>query len=94
MGDVDHSGESASQGEKNLQSPLLNRRISSSEVDRKIKAIVAPLSTQLEMLIQSVRELSERSSTRFTEGNVASERSRSSGQRSDIYLFAEYDELY
>ena len=37
--------------------------------------------------MQSVRELSERSSTRSTEGIVASERSRFSGQRSDICIY-------
>ena len=57
--------------------------MSSREVDIKINAIVAPLSTQLEIIIQPVSELGERSSTRSTEGNVLSERSRSSGQLFD-----------
>ena len=57
--------------------------MSSSEVDRRIIAIVTPLATQLETVIQSIRELSERSSNRLTEGNLASERSKSSGQCSD-----------
>ena len=51
--DFHHSGESASEREDNLQSQSLDRRISSSEVDRKIKAIVAPLDTHLETLIQA-----------------------------------------
>ena len=83
IGDVHHSGESASEGEDNLQSQLLDRRLPSSEVDRGIDAIVAPLATQLVALIQSVRELSEESSNQSTEGNRASEQSRSSRQRSD-----------
>ena len=77
------SAESASDLEDNLQSQLLERRISSTELDRRITAIVAPLAIQLETLIQSVGELSERSFNRSTEGNVASERLGSSGQRSD-----------
>ena len=54
----------------------------SSEVDKRINAIVAPLATQLELLIQLVKELSERSSTRSTEGHRLSVRSRLFGQRS------------
>ena len=98
VGDVHHSGESASDGEENLRSQLLDRRMSSSEVDWRMSAIVTPISRQLEMpisrqlemLIQSGRELRERSSARRTEGNETSERSRSSGQRSDKYIFAFY----
>ena len=77
--------ESASDFDDDLQSQLLERKLSSGEVDKRINPIVAPLATQLETLIQSLRELSEKSSNRSTEGNVASERSRSSGQRSDNY---------
>ena len=68
----------AGDGEKHLCSQLLDRAW--LRVDRKINAIVAPISIQLEMLIQSVREINERSSTRSTEENVTSDRSRSSGQ--------------
>ena len=57
--------------------------VSSSEVDRRIDVILASLATQLETLLQSVRELSEESLSQSTERNAASERSRSSGQRSD-----------
>ena len=85
VGDVHPSGQSASEGEDNLQSQLLDRRMSSSEVDRIINAIGATLATQLETLIQSLGELSEKSSNRSTEGNAISERSRSSGQRSDTH---------
>ena len=46
----------------------------------------APLSTQLETLIQSVRELNERSSTRSPESYIASDRSKSSDQRSDNHI--------
>ena len=74
VGDAHNSGESASEIEENLQSQLIDRRFSSSEVDRRINGIVAPLGTPLETLIQSVKELSERSSNRATEGNAASER--------------------
>ena len=83
VGDAHASAESASDVEDKLQSQLLERKLSSSEVDRRMDAIIAPLTTQLETLIQSVKELSKRSSNRSTEGNVASERSRSSGQRPD-----------
>ena len=48
VGDIHHSGESASEGEDNLQSQLLDRRLSSGEVDRKINAISASLAMQLE----------------------------------------------
>ena len=44
-GDVHHSGETAADGEKNLRSQLLDRRMTSSEVDRRIKAFVALLFT-------------------------------------------------
>ena len=64
---------------------LLDRRMSSSEVDSGINGIIALLATELELLNQSVRELSERKWNRSTEGNAASERSRSSGQRSDSW---------
>ena len=84
--DVHHSGGSASEGEDNLHSQLQDRGLFSSAVDRRINAIVAPLATQLEAFIQSVRESSQRISNRWTEGNAASERSRSSCQRSDIFI--------
>ena len=38
-----YSGESAGEGEHNFQSQLLDRRMSSTERDRRINAIVAPL---------------------------------------------------
>ena len=41
VGDVHHSDESASEGEENLQSQLLDRRLFSTEVDWRINAIVA-----------------------------------------------------
>ena len=59
IGDAHVSAESASDAEDNLQSQLLERKLSSSEVDRRIKAIYAPLASQLETLIQSLRELSK-----------------------------------
>ena len=77
------SAESAADVADNLQSQALERRLSSIEVDGGINAMVAPLATQLETLVQSVRELIQRSSNPSTEGNVASDQSRSSGQRSD-----------
>ena len=72
--------------EDNIQSQLLERKLSSSEVDRRINATVAPLSTLFETMIQLIKELSERSSNRSIEGNVNSEQSESSGQHSDIHL--------
>ena len=50
-GDAHVSAESASDVEDNPQSQLLERKLSSSEIDRRINAIVAPLATQLETLI-------------------------------------------
>ena len=57
--------------------------MTSSKIDRRISAIVAPLCTHLEMLIQSVKQFNERISPRLTEGNVASDRLQLTGQRSD-----------
>ena len=44
--------------------------MTSKEIDSKINAVADPLSTQSEMLIQSLRELNERSLALSTEGNV------------------------
>ena len=76
MGFAPISLESASDAGYNLQSLLLERRLWSSEVDRRINAMVAPIATHLETLMQSVRKPSGRTSNRLTEKNVASERSR------------------
>ena len=89
IGDAHASAESRSDAADNLQSQLLDQKLSSSKVDRRINDMVAPLATQLETLIQSVRRLGERNSNRLTERNVASERSRSSVQRSDTGRFVE-----
>ena len=43
LGGVNHSGESGSDGEENLPAQLLDRGMTSSEIDRSINAIVAPL---------------------------------------------------
>ena len=83
VGDIHHLGEFTSEEEDTLQSQFLDRRMPSNEVDWRINAIVAPLATQLETLIQPMRELRERNSNRSTEGATVSERSRSSGRRSD-----------
>ena len=69
IGDAHVATESGSDTGDNLQSQLLDRKSSSSEIDRIINAIVAPLATQLEMLIQSVWGVGERSSNRSIEGN-------------------------
>ena len=71
LGVIHHSGESGGDEEENLLSQLFCRRTTSSEVDRKINSIVAPLSTQLGALILSMKEPNERNSTSSTEGNVA-----------------------
>ena len=73
LGDAHMSAESGSDAEDILQSQTLDRMLSSREVDRILHAIVAPLAMQQEALIQSIRELNERSSNRSTEGNVVSE---------------------
>ena len=84
VGDVHQSVESASDNEENLRSTLLDLRMTSSGIGRRINTIVARPSTQLETLIQSVRELNEGNSTRSTKGSIVFERSRSSDQRSHI----------
>ena len=83
VGEAHPSSECVSEREGSLQSFLLERRTSSSEVDKNIDAMVALLATQSEMLIQSVREFSERRLNRSTERNAAADRSRSSVRRSD-----------
>ena len=82
VGDAHVSAESTTDAEDNLQSQLLDRMLSSSEVYIRINTIVAPLATQLETLIHSIMDLSESNSKRSTDKNRTSERSRSSGQRS------------
>ena len=81
--DAHNSGESATDGEENPRSQAPDRRMTSSEIDRRINEIVAPLSTQLKTFIQSVRAHNQRSSTRTFEENVELDRSRSPGQRSE-----------
>ena len=76
VGDVHHLGESSSEVEDNFQSHLLERRMSSIEVDRRINAIVPVLATQLETLIQSVREISGRSSNRLKRTRYLNDRDR------------------
>ena len=56
-GDVHKSGESTGEGEDNLQSQLLNRRMSSSEVDRRTNGTVVLLATQFEMLVVCIKSL-------------------------------------
>ena len=77
-------GQLASEEEQNMRSLLLDHRIISSEKDRRINAIISPLFSQLEMLIQALRGLSKRNLTLSTERNIASERSSWTGQRSDM----------
>ena len=84
IGDAHNSGESATEGGDTLQSQLLDHRLSSCEIDRRMNAIVAPLVTQTETFIQSLREIHEKSWKRSSEGNAASERSRLSVQCSTV----------
>ena len=49
----------ASEGENNFHSHFLDRRMSLSEVERKINAVVGSLVSQSGTLIQSVRDLIE-----------------------------------
>ena len=51
LGDAHGSGESASDGEGNLRSQLLDRIKTASEIDRRINAIAAHLSTQFQLWI-------------------------------------------
>ena len=44
-GDAHNSGESAGDGEENMRPRLLDRRLTSTDIDLRINAIVAPLST-------------------------------------------------
>ena len=82
-GVVHASVEPASDGEDNLQSQLLEKNLSPSEVDRRLNAIVTLLATQIEALVQSVKELSGSGSNRSSERNAAPERSRSSDLQPD-----------
>ena len=91
FGDAHSLGESVSDGEENLRPQLRDRRMTSSEINRRINAIVVPLSTQVEMLTQLVRELNERNSTRSSEGKVACDRSRSSSHRCDTRCVVQLD---
>ena len=59
IGDAHLLVEPASDFEDNLQSKLLERKFSSSQVDKNINAIVAQLATQHETLMQSLRKLNE-----------------------------------
>ena len=76
LGDIHQSRESNSDGEENLRSQFLERSVIFSEVEKKINGIVASLFTDLEALVQSMRELNEKISIGSTEKNVASEQSR------------------
>ena len=78
MGEGHSLAESASGVEDNLQSQMLERT-SSSEDDRRLKTVFTPMTTPLETLIQSVKELSEKNSNPSVERNVASGQSRLSG---------------
>ena len=68
LGDTHCSGDADNDGKENLRLQKLEKTMISFEIDGRINGIVAPLSTQLEALIQSVRELSEKSSIRSNTG--------------------------
>ena len=84
FGEVNYSGESGSDSEGNFWSQSIDQIMTFFDVDTGTNAITSPLFSQLEALIQSLREFSNRSSIRSTEENMTSERSRSSGQHSDF----------
>ena len=69
LGDEHHLGKTGSVGGKNFRLQLLEGKMTSSEIDNRINAFVATLSTHLEALIQSVRELTKRSFTSSTKPN-------------------------
>ena len=60
IGDAHISAESARDIEDNLQSQLLERKLSSSEVNMRKNATIAPLAAQLETLILLVRNLTRK----------------------------------
>ena len=64
--DASYSGESSGDGEKNFGPQLIDRRMTSLYVDRKIKAIVAPKQYRTEVLIRSFKVFSERIFGRLT----------------------------
>ena len=74
-------GESGNHGGVRFPSPLIDHMMTSSDADSRITATVAPLFLKLEAVIQSVKELSERTLNRSTERNLTSKHSRSSGSR-------------
>ena len=64
--------------------------MTSNLIGRKVNASVALLSKQLEALIQSVRELNGRRSSRMIEENMMTERWKLSSQRSEIQNFVNF----
>ena len=58
--DTQHSGNLGTVGAKNIRLQLIDQEMTSFDVGRSINAIVAPLSWQLEALIQSKRKLTEK----------------------------------
>ena len=60
LGDASCLGESVSEGGSNPWSQLINRKMTLTVVDRRITAIVSPLSSEIEALIKPVKEFSER----------------------------------
>ena len=81
-----YSGESAIDGEIHLPLQLNERGMTSHDLKIIIDKL-ALLSSQLERLERTVQELNERNSVRSSEGNIASERSASSGRGSDRWVY-------
>ena len=81
--DASFSGKSDSDPDKNSRSQLVVKRITSTDVERKINARVAAVSSQIETSMRFVRELSGRRLAHSRQSSVASEQSTSSGWRSD-----------
>ena len=65
--------------------------MSSSDIDSRMNAIVASLSTPFYLLMQSVRPLNVESGTLSTEENVESQQSRALCQRSGIQCSTMYN---
>ena len=74
--DARSSLESASDGLSNLGCHWLNGKLTFNDIDWYFKVVVALLSSEIELLIQSVKELVGRTSSRSTEMNLLPNLSR------------------
>ena len=63
LGEASNLSNSANDENPNIQLLIFDRRMTSCDVDKANIAVVEPLLSQIEFLMMSVQELSERSAT-------------------------------